>query len=132
MNILDAKLEREISASKSIADLERTLLYLLDSGCSVFRDGDEEFLIFTRAAVDRIGSLKIEIYHKEHAPPHFHIRSEKVNCSFTIRDCNQLHGDIDSANLKLVTYWHRKAKRKLIEMWNQTRPTDCPVGVYTE
>jgi len=76
--------------------------------------------------------LKIDIYPKEHAPPHFHVLSPTIDASFRIDNCELLNGNISGSDHKKIRYWHKYAKQLLIEKWNSTRPTHCSVGFYTE
>jgi hypothetical protein len=45
-------------------------------------------------------------------------------------DGRHLHGALSSKDEKIVAYYFRLHKKYLIEVWNNTRPSDCPVGVY--
>lgn len=81
-----------------------------------------------RYLVQSIDKIKIEIYPLEHPPPHFHVKSAKLDATFAIIDCKLLKGDIDSKTLKKIKYFHSANKTKLINVWNRLRPTDCPVG----
>lgn len=73
--------------------------------------------------------IKIEIRHKEHAPPHFHVIIDDINCSFNIITGDLLNGNINSKDLKKINKWYSKHRQKLITVWNATRPSDCPVGI---
>lgn len=81
-----------------------------------------------RKLVDRIDNIKIEIYPNEHPPPHFHIKTSNFNVSLTIMDCEILEGSLKSNDFKKIKYFHERNKDKLIKVWNELRPTDCPVG----
>lgn len=99
--------------------------------CSIFvRDG-ESLLIETKQLVERLGGLRIEVYPKEHPPPHFHLKSSEVDASFAIEDCRLLKGSTSEQVIQKVRYWHSYSKPKLIEVWNSTRPTNCTVGKYS-
>jgi hypothetical protein len=87
-------------------------------------------LLEIKVLVANVRGLKIEIFPKEHAPPHFHVHSANVNATFRIDDCSVLNGNVSGSDLEIVQYWHQDAKTKLIEVWNSTRPTGCTVGPY--
>jgi len=114
-----------IEAAATVHDLALTLERLLGGGYAVWTDGT---LYHARQRVDSVNGLRIEIYPREHAPPHFHVVSGDLRASFAIDDCRLLEGDIASRDRALVRWWHQHSRRKLIEVWNATRPTDCPVG----
>ena len=81
-----------------------------------------------RFLINRIGSIKIEIYPNEHPPPHFHVKSPDINATFEIVNCRILNGDLDTPTMKKIEYFHSRNKETLIEVWNKLRPTDCLVG----
>lgn len=87
----------------------------------------------TELLVEKFKDIKIEIYAKEHPPPHFHVMTNNGNASFTISDCELVDGDYFlSRRMKEIRNWHAQHKDELIDCWNKTRPSDCPVGEYRE
>lgn len=99
-----------------------------------FLDGcnDEPVLLETKHLVERLNGLRIEIFSDEHPPPHFHVKSPGVDAIFEIENCRLLKGTVPPQALQKIKYWHKHAKAKLIETWNDTRPTNCSVGKYRE
>ncbi len=116
----------------TIEDWTAWLEAILHNPCSIWNDNGEDILIEIRHLIARVNGLKIEIYPNEHPPPHFHVVSANLNVSFAIEDCRILAGEINSQDLKKISYWHKHAKHKLISCWNTSRPTDCVVGRYVE
>jgi hypothetical protein len=51
--------------------------------------------------------------------------------NFTIKDCEKLNGGLNKWE-KNIKKWHGKYKEILIKTWNKTRPSNCPVGQYSE
>jgi hypothetical protein len=90
---------------------------------------DPDQLIFL---VDTIGELKIEVFAKEHPPPHFRVSCSKGSCRFRISDGMPLDPDGLSRYFREIKTWHKEHKQDLINRWNSTRPTGCPVGEYRE
>jgi hypothetical protein len=79
------------------------------------------------------GRMKVEIYSNEHAPPHFHVTYGGKSGSFSLRDCALVKGGENMRKeRKSIEVWHSRNKMKLIEFWNDTRPDNCPVGLYFE
>ena len=115
---------------KSFDDFTAWLEAILHNPCNIWEENGETFLIEIRQLVARLNGLKIEIYPNEHPPPHFHVRSPKVNASFDIANCDLIEGHVDSGDVKKIKYWHKHAKPLLIEIWDSTRPTHCTVGIY--
>jgi hypothetical protein len=81
--------------------------------------------------LDRFGGLKIEIFANEHPPPHFRVICAGETANYRISDCEQLNGGLRKYQ-RVIRAWHSKHKPKLIQAWNNFRPSDCPVGKYTE
>jgi hypothetical protein len=118
-------IEREVRDSKSLKDLVSALDKLLTGGFAVWDDGE---LYSIKQLVERINGLRIEIFSREHAPPHFHVSGGDIDATFAIEDGRLLCGKIDGRNLRLVQWWYERGRTVLVETWNQTRPDDCPVG----
>jgi hypothetical protein len=76
-------------------------------------------------------SFKIEVFANEHPPPHFRVQYAGETANYRIKDCQQLNGGLLRYE-RLIRKWHSKNKPKLIEAWNNFRPSDCPVGEYVE
>lgn len=109
----------------TLETLEAFLKRNLDS-CQVWPDGT---VLHTRQRVDVVaGRLKIEIYPKEHAPAHFHVKYNNIDASFEIENCKLIAGAISNKDYCILKDWHRGAKEPLIKAWNDTRPANCPVG----
>ena len=106
--------------------------WLLDLGsglCDVVeRDGELVLLEVRRRVAVIDHGMRVEIYPGEHAPPHFHVKSESINASFSIDDCSLLRGNVSSGAMRKIRYWHQHAKPMLVDTWNSTRPGDCSVG----
>ena len=122
---MDDLFQNAIASSDTLEESAGCLLNLLAGGFSVWSDGT---LLETRALVQQLGGLKIVIHTREHGPPHFHVMAAGVDATFAIHDCAQLHGTIGGKELGLVRYWHAQARPLLVKKWNETRPSDCPVG----
>lgn len=122
---LDGAVQVRIMQAQTLDEAADSLLRLLDGGFAVWRDGN---LLETRALVGRLGRLRIIIRSREHAPPHFHVETGDTTASFSILDGSLLSGRIPNRDRDLVGYWYRSARPLLVKIWNQTRPSDCPVG----
>lgn len=118
---------RRANKARDLKDLAWLLERFMQE-CEVVELNGETQLISKRARVDQVGSLKIEIYAKEHAPPHFHVKSNDVDAVFAISDCRLLKDTVSGKDERLINYWHSGAKSKLVEKWNRMRPANCPVG----
>ena len=131
--MIESHLKQALDRVQTIEDLARHLEQLLNSGCYVWVEPNgERILLFGRALVEKINGLKIHVYADEHAPPHFHVVSAEIDAAFSIQDCTLLRGAVDRKTRDLIVHWHGSARKKLVEFWNSTRPTDCPVGPIHE
>jgi hypothetical protein len=81
--------------------------------------------------VDRFAGLKIEIFAREHPPPHFRVICGDETANYRIDDCAQINGGLRRHH-KAVREWHRENRARLIDAWNRHRPSDCPVGAFRE
>ena len=79
--------------------------------------------------VARVDGLSIKIWADEHPPPHFHVTYQGEDASFSILDCRRLRGQggLKHYDATIRSWWSKNQKR-LIEEWNASRPTECPVG----
>ena len=128
INLEHVIFKKTIRAS-SLDHLEEELSKFLKYPCSVEEDENgNSFILEQRQLFDRVGNIKINLYANEHAPPHFHISNNEFDASFTIESCELLNGHVPSKVSKKIKHWHKYAKPKLIEFWNNTRPSECPVG----
>ncbi|MDE2125241.1 MAG: DUF4160 domain-containing protein [Armatimonadetes bacterium] len=78
--------------------------------------------------VDRIDGLKIEIFSREHPPPHFRVSYQGESNNFDICTGEPLHGTTLSKWFHNIRRWHGRNRERLVVVWNDRRPSDCPVG----
>ncbi|MGH7928654.1 MAG: DUF4160 domain-containing protein, partial [Candidatus Binatia bacterium] len=85
--------------------------------------------IISRLMIARVEGLKITIRADEHPPPHFHVSYQGEGASFSILDCQRLP---KTQGLEIwertIHDWWEDNRKLLVEKWNVTRPTNCPVG----
>lgn len=81
--------------------------------------------------VDYFNGLKIEVFSNEHPPPHFRVSYGGESANYRISDCEPLTLGLGRWR-KNIKAWHDDNKPRLIEVWNGSRPSDCPVGLYRE
>lgn len=109
-------------------DLAARILASFLSNCEVREDGT---VIERRVRVAEINGAKITVRPDEHAPPHFHVEAGGREAAFTIADCSRLSGNLRRREECIVKYWYDGAGRqKVTEVWNNTRPGDCCVGLF--
>lgn len=129
--MIEAFFNRRAENVQTVEDLAEYLELFLNSGCSVWTEPNgERILIETRALVDRINGLTINIYPNEHPPPHFHVKSADIDAVFNLMDGSYIRGRVNKKTQESIEYWYLNLNGhlKAIEIWNKTRPADCPVG----
>ncbi len=94
---------------------------------------DSGMRLLLEEEVDRFGGLKIDVFSKEHPPPHFRVLYQGDSETFTIEDCRPLqkNGGLKPFHRNIKAWW-KKNKRTLIKTWDRKRPTDCPVGAFKD
>ena len=122
-------IEAEVSNAASLQDGTVALERLLSGGYAVW---DDDSLYRIKQLVGRVHGMKIEIYAREHPPPHFHIAGGDVDATFSLVDCSLLEGKVSGRELALVNWWYRRSRSMLLDTWNRTRPVNCPVGPVLE
>lgn len=104
----------------------------LESG-SILEDGPPEVRLLLEQTVGQFDGLLVCVYSKEHPPPHFHVILGREQNSFRLSDGEPLYPDNGLRHyFKNIRKWHAENKGLLIESWNKNRPTNCPVGEYSE
>ncbi|PJB29760.1 hypothetical protein CO110_04110 [Candidatus Desantisbacteria bacterium CG_4_9_14_3_um_filter_40_11] len=124
---------------KELSTLDELAEYLnaLINGSCLFIEKDGRLIVvenpvIERARIAEVGDMKIEIFSKEHPPPHFHVSSPRVDASFRIDNCKLIKGNISKKDYKAIKYFHQEKKSTIIEKWNSMRPTDCAVGLFRD
>ena len=81
-------------------------------------------------SIAHINGLKIQIFFDEHPPPHFNIIDGNGNSNdYTIDNCEPLNKGSLSKYYRNIKKWHSKNKDILIKAWDNSRPTNCSVGM---
>lgn len=122
---MSERIEEKIKNAGSLEESLEILEILLSNGYSVWED---DSLYSIKQLVAQVNGLKIRVFSREHPPPHFHISGGGIDAIFTVSDCKYIEGKIGWREEKLVKWWHQRSKPTLIEAWNNSRPSDCPVG----
>lgn len=118
-------IENVIRNARTLDEAAHALERLLSGGYNVLPDGR---LNKIKELVDSVKGLKIYIYAKEDAPPHFHVLAPDMSAKFRIDDGSLIKGEANGKQRKLIEYWYALCRPLLIETWNRTRPGNCPVG----
>ncbi len=125
MMVTESELKQQIEDAEDLEQLAKPLEELLSGPYNVWPDGR---LVCIKVLVETVNGLKIEIRHREHAPPHFHVKGSSLEAAFSIESGALLSGNVTHRHLSLIEWWYERSKGKLINIWNNTRPSDCPVG----
>lgn len=123
--ILDQQCRAAVDLEESIAVLMR----LLSDGYAVWDDGS---LYSIKQLVASIKGLEIEVFPREHSPPHFHVSGGSIDATFSISECSYIKGTVSGREKRLIEWWYQRSRANLITAWNQSRPHDCNVGPFIE
>jgi hypothetical protein len=96
-----------------------------------FRDGpimEDGLRLLEEQQVAWLEGLKIEVFSREHSPPHFRVSYQGQRADFDICTGESLGGDALKRWRRNIRNWHRLNRQRLIDAWNSSRPADCPVG----
>jgi len=69
-----------------------------------------------------IDSIKIDLYSREHAPPHFHAIFADFEILITIRDLTIYTGKMPKSQLKKVMEWAKMNQEMLAENFKRLNP----------
>lgn len=112
----------EIDDVKALRLLE---CYLQSDVVSDTRGGGDNL----KALVGRINGHKVEVFSNEHPPPHFRVSATGESANYRIENCEPTTPGLER-HQRSIKRWHSMNKHLLIRMWNEMRPSDCPVGIY--
>jgi hypothetical protein len=121
--------EELLERAASLDDIALALECLLSGGYSVWPDGT---LLETRHLVERVHGLQIHVYSRDHAPPHFHVLGGDIDAAFLVESGDYLKGRIDRRSLSFVEWWYKRSRPIIVRAWNDSRPSDCPVGPISD
>lgn len=72
--------------------------------------------------VKLIDNIKIDIYSREHPPPHFHAKYAEFEELIEINTLETYAGKIPKVQRKKVTDWAADNKQFLLDIFNQLNP----------
>lgn len=122
-------LEQKLENLSSFDESCEILQFLLNGPFSATEEGE---FYEIKGIVTGIKGIKLSINSNEHPPPHFHFLYGNENGSFTISDCMLIAGKLSRRTQNIIYGWWKYNKEILIQKWNDSRPTDCSVGIYKE
>ncbi|MGE4295787.1 MAG: DUF4160 domain-containing protein [Campylobacterales bacterium] len=109
----------------SLEEFGQHLTDMLNSGMHI-QNGQ---MASEKETVEKLERFRIEVRIREHTPPHFHAVSGKDSASFRIDNGELLESSgLKPKEIRKIKDWFMSSKDTLIEVWNKTRPDDCPVG----
>ena len=123
------EIESRARSVQSLEEAGEVLERVLSGGFAVWRDGK---LYSIKQLIAQVKGLRIEIYPREHPPPHFHVRGGGIDATFSILNGSILEGHVGDRERKLVEWWYECCRPVLVNAWNKSRPSDCPVGPILE
>ena len=70
--------------------------------------------------------IVIQIFWREHPPPHFHALYGEYEAQIDIRDLSVLRGSLPRRAMALVLEWADEHRDELMEDWNLCRQLQTP------
>jgi hypothetical protein len=67
--------------------------------------------------IARVGGIRIDMYHRDHNPPHFHAIDGDDEALFRIADLSILQGGLSSASERAVKVWASNHQSALALNW---------------
>jgi len=67
----------------------------------------------------RLGNVKIAIYTRDHAPPHFHVLVAEYAATISMRTLQITGGDLPPSVYKLVRRWAIDNRDVLLDAWTR-------------
>lgn len=67
--------------------------------------------------ISRFLGIIINMYHNDHAPPHFHVRYEKYKAIISIKDLRIIEGELPNRVISLVLEWASLHREELEKDW---------------
>lgn len=69
----------------------------------------------------RIGTLKIQMYASDHAPPHFHIvnRGRRATVSVSMGGLDHIAGSVSRRDLRIAMEWASEHRKELLDVWQR-------------
>lgn len=74
------------------------------------------------ATIKTIDSIKIDIYSRDHPPPHFHIKFAEYEELIVIETLETYVGKVPKVQRKKVTDWAKENKDLLLRIFQQLNP----------
>ncbi|KMQ72742.1 DUF4160 domain-containing protein [Chryseobacterium koreense] len=78
--------------------------------------------------ISRFYGIIIQMFFKDHHPPHFHITYGEYRAVITIENAI-VEGNMTSKALKLVFEWMELHKDELMENWELTQKGELPKAI---
>jgi hypothetical protein len=74
------------------------------------------------STVKTIDNIKIDIYSRDHPPPHFHAKFDEFEELIEIETLETYAGKMPKVQRKKVTDWAADNKKFLLEIFNKLNP----------
>lgn len=68
-----------------------------------------------------IDGVKIELYYKDHNPPHFHAIIAENDALIEIKSLVILQGKLPKNKEKIILTWAKENQKTLMGIWNSLR-----------
>lgn len=71
--------------------------------------------------VSRFFGIVVAMYHKDHLPPHFHVKYAGHRAAFSIQDLQLVEGSLPRRAVSLVLEWAFQHRDELAANWERAQ-----------
>lgn len=71
--------------------------------------------------ISLFAGIRITMYFKDHAPPHFHAEYAGESAAVNIQECSVMSGSLPNRQLKYVLAWAEMHRDELMQDWELAR-----------
>ena len=69
----------------------------------------------------RFFGIVIQMFYKDHSPPHFHVKYGEFKCKIEIKSGNIIEGKLPRKPLRLVQAWVELHRKELIQNYKESQ-----------
>lgn len=71
-----------------------------------------------------IEGVKIQLFFRDHNPPHFHTEFAEYKALISIEEQEVLEGDLPKNKRKKIVKWAEEHQEELMEIWHELQMED--------
>jgi len=68
-----------------------------------------------------IDGIKVDLYHNDHVPPHFHAKYAEYENLISIKKMEKMKGNLPTKQQRKIMKWAKEHQDILMEIWESLR-----------